>query len=366
METLERTIPANAFPANAFASLPASQVHWSSFGISFLVQILLLVAVAESGISFMAPVLNPVDTRESVHLVSPVLTPPPQVPEPVAKIKEMPVPKSVITPKLQVQVPKVQPPPIELPTPKVEVAKVTPPRVPVPVMKTDTFRSPEVAAAPKISRPVVATNFGGSSAPVTENKPARQVQTGGFGDPNGVPVNPNSTGKGPAIAQVGSFDLPQGPGTGNGTGGAKGTKGTVASAGFGSGIATQDPGTGGTSKQGKVQSTTFGSAEPTLPEGPKRRVATTATNDTPVSLLSKPTPSYTIEARQRKIEGDVELDVEFTATGQVHVVRVLQGLGYGLDESTVKAAEQIRFAPARRDGHAVDVHGRLKIVFRLS
>ena len=83
-------------------------------------------------------------------------------------------------------------------------------------------------------------------------------------------------------------------------------------------------------------------------------------------MLSKPAPSYTIEARQRKIEGDVELEVEFTATGQVRVIRVVQGLGYGLDESAVKAAEKIRFAPARRDGQAVDAQGRLKIVFRLS
>jgi TonB family C-terminal domain len=58
--------------------------------------------------------------------------------------------------------------------------------------------------------------------------------------------------------------------------------------------------------------------------------------------------------------------VEFTASGQVHVLRVVQGLGYGLDESAVKAAEKITFAPARRDGQPIDSHGRLRIVFRLS
>jgi TonB family protein len=83
-------------------------------------------------------------------------------------------------------------------------------------------------------------------------------------------------------------------------------------------------------------------------------------------LLSKPTPAYTAEARQKKIEGDVELDVEFTASGQIHVLRVVQGLGYGLDEAAVTAAQQIRFNPARRDGQPVDSHGRLRIVFRLS
>ena len=42
------------------------------------------------------------------------------------------------------------------------------------------------------------------------------------------------------IAQKGSFDLPSGPGYGNGTGGSRGARGVVASAGFGSGVATGD------------------------------------------------------------------------------------------------------------------------------
>jgi TonB family protein len=106
--------------------------------------------------------------------------------------------------------------------------------------------------------------------------------------------------------------------------------------------------------------------EPAPLEGPKRQSVNTVSNDTPVALLSKPVPSYTVEARQKKIEGDVELQVEFTATGQVHVISVVQGLGYGLDEAAVRAAEKIRFAPARRNGQAVDSQGRLKVVFRLS
>jgi TonB family protein len=291
-------------------------------------------------------VLNPIDTHDSVHLVAP-LSPVPRQPEPVTKARDLPVHKPVVTPRLQVQLPARTPPPIELPKPKVEVAKVVPPTVPV-VAKPDTLA------------------FGGSSAPVTEHKPPRQVQTGGFGDPNGVPANPNDTGKGPVIAKVGSFDLPQGPGSGNGSAGSKGTRGTVVSAGFGNGIAGPGDGNSGPTAKGKVRSTNFGSMEPPLTDGPKKQVTSAASKDTPVSLLSKPTPSYTLEARQRKIEGDVELEVEFSATGQVRVLRVVQGLGYGLDESAVKAAEKIRFAPARRDGQAVDSQGRLRIVFRLS
>ena len=65
-----------------------------------------------------------------------------------------------------------------------------------------------------------------------------KVQTGGFGDPNGL----TGTGKQGAklyAAAAGGFDMPVGAGQGNGSGGAKGIKGTVASADFGNGIATR-------------------------------------------------------------------------------------------------------------------------------
>jgi TonB family protein len=347
-------------PAPDFGSLPEAQGRWGSFGVSFIVQAALLVAITKTTISFVAPVLNPVDTHDNVHLIAPDLKPRPPLPQTVTRTKEIPPPRQAITPKTEVRAPKITPPPIELPKQKIEVAKDIPRP---PVVKTETSPNPGLTAGAKVPRPVLATNFGGSSAPVTQNKPAHQVQTGGFGDPNGVPVNPDSTGKGPAIAKVGSFDLPEGGGSGNGTGGTKGVRGTVASAGFGNGIAAQGDGRSGGRRT--VGSTNFGSVQ-TAPESSKHQVATTTPKDTPVSLLTKPTPNYTSEARQRKIEGDVELDVEFSASGQVHVLRVLQGLGYGLDEAAVHAAENIRFSPARRDGQAVDAHGRLRIVFRLS
>ena len=286
----------NVVPATAFAPLPESRVHWSTRAVGYLVPTALIIFFATTTISFMAPIIEPIDTHESVHLVFPVLEPAPKEPEPVVEAKKVPAPKPIVPPKVAAKPPVVTPPPIE--APKVEVAKVTPPPVTA-VTKTDTFRNPEIAST-------------GSSAPVTEHKPRRQVQTGGFGDPNGVPPNPNSTGKGPVIAKVGSFDLPPGPGTGNGTGGSKGTKGTVASAGFGNGVAGPGDGGSGSKGNGTVKTTNFGNAEPAPGEVPKRQAATVS-KDTPVSVLSKPTPAYTIEARQRKIEGDVELEVEFTA-----------------------------------------------------
>ncbi len=322
--------------------------------LSYVLELLLLFALAKLPFSLFAPILEPVDVRESVHLVMPDLVQPPSEP-----------PKIAVAPKVKARVPEHKSPVIEPPKQKIEVAKISPPDPPAPVIKPDNNRHPELLPGPKAPRPVVSTDFTGSSAPVTEHKPARQVQTGGFGDPNGVPVNPNATSKGPEIAKLGSFDLPEGPGSGNGTGGSKGVRGTVPSAGFGNGIAVQGQG-GSAGNNRKVQPTTFAAVETAPADAPKRTAPSTVGKDTTVSLLSKPTPIYTPEARQKKIEGDVELDVEFTATGQVHVLRVLQGLGYGLDEAAVTAAERIQFSPARRDGQPVDSHGRLRIVFRLS
>jgi hypothetical protein len=89
-------------------------------------------------------------------------------------------------------------------------------------------------ASPVIPRELVKTNVfssGSSQTPTLAAAPAK-VQTGGFGDPNGVPARENN-GKPVTIAAAGLFDAPVGPGHGNGTGGAKGVSGVIASAGFG-------------------------------------------------------------------------------------------------------------------------------------
>ena len=85
----------------------------------------------------------------------------------------------------------------------------------------------------------------------------------------------------------------------------------------------------------------------------------------PVEILEKPHPEYTAEGRSLKIEGDVVLDVVFLANGSIQVLRVFSGLGHGLDEAAIRAAQQIKFKPAKRNGQSVDSPGRLYIEFRL-
>ena len=72
------------------------------------------------------------------------------------------------------------------------------------------------------------------------------------------------------------------------------------------------------------------------------------------------------DARSAHIEGTVTLDLEFTAAGDVRVLRVVRGLGHGLDEAAQRAALRIRFKPAQSDGRAVDSHATVHITFRLS
>ena len=82
--------------------------------------------------------------------------------------------------------------------------------------------------------------------------------------------------------------------------------------------------------------------------------------------MAKPKPVYTDDARERRIEGEVVLEVTFDATGTVRVHGVVEGLGFGLDQAAVAAAEEIEFKPARRDGRPVDHTATLRVVFRLA
>jgi TonB family protein len=74
---------------------------------------------------------------------------------------------------------------------------------------------------------------------------------------------------------------------------------------------------------------------------------------------------YTDEARRRGIEGDVVLEVIVTQAGTVDRVRVVRGLGAGLDQNAIAAVKQWRFDPARRQGAPVDVVVEVSVEFRM-
>ena len=85
----------------------------------------------------------------------------------------------------------------------------------------------------------------------------------------------------------------------------------------------------------------------------------------PPSLLREVKPDYTEEARRRGIEGDVVMEIVVEANGRVGQVRVLQGLGYGLDERAAAAVRQWTFQPATRRGSPVSVMVEVAMEFKL-
>jgi TonB family protein len=86
----------------------------------------------------------------------------------------------------------------------------------------------------------------------------------------------------------------------------------------------------------------------------------------PLEITSKPRPLYTDEARRLRIEGEVLLQVIFRASSEICVLRVIRGLGHGLDENAISAAAAIRFRPATEDGRPIDDVATVRITFQLA
>jgi len=338
-----------------FSSLPKWQVPRSEFLVSYGLQAAIIA------VFFWVPVLTPqvLESKKDYHAIELVPTP---VPESHEAQKQLA--KPVLAAKLErmEQAPAAIRVAAPRPRPTPKVLDTNAPEVQITPRKLDSVPTPSMSAIPN---QIVRTNLfsSGSSAPQTIERPVQQVQTGGFGDPNGVPAR-SSQSRAVNIAQAGGFDLPSGVGVGNGISGADGVRGVVASAGFGSGVA----GTGArVSTSTVVREAGFGDNEVVAPANSQgHSVQPAVAKVTPAEILSKPVPSYTDDARTKRIEGEVLLEVVFEASGRLRVLRVVRGLGHGLDESAVHAAEQIRFKPALRDGQPSDSTAIVHIIFQLA
>jgi TonB family protein len=335
--------------------LPEPRTRWEKFVFGYGVQSLVV------GFVVITAILNPdvLEPRErDYHFISLVSTPPP-VPDTPAPVKPAPVPVPKIAEPVEPR-PEAMRVPVELVQKKPPVPEEQAPKVAL-----NAPKELPLDVKPIVPRAPVKTNVfstGSSATPTIAAAPAK-VQTGGFGDPNGVP-NQDTHGHPITIAQAGSFDMPAGPGYGNGTGGAHGARGVVASTGFGSGVATGNS-SGVSGSRGTVRQGAFGDAD-VAPASQPKKVAEPAVKTLPVEITFKPSPVYTDEGRQLKIEGEVLLEVVFSATGQIRVLRVVRGLGHGLDESAVRAAEKIQFKPALKDGQPADSQAVLHIQFQLA
>jgi TonB family protein len=303
-------------PRKLTALLPERKFNYKSLFLSFCLQSVLTAALVQTGVIKPAEIVSTAKVIYYTRLIVPIEPPiirPIQSKEthvrPVVAMSITPTPKPRFIPG-PIPVLVVEPP-------KMEMKVIAPTPVPLPVVQVGEFGPAEKTSLPKSTRTV-------------------QVQTGGFGDYNGL--KGDHKGK-MTIASIGSFDMPGGPGHGNGTGGQKGNEDVVQSSGFG--------------------------VEPAAVSAAKTQASQHDAGRS-VEIIGHVKPDYTDEGRRLGIQGEVLLRVMFVASGQVRVLGVLRGLGHGLDEQAIHAAEKIKFKSAEHDGQLIDSEATVHIIFELA
>jgi TonB family protein len=83
------------------------------------------------------------------------------------------------------------------------------------------------------------------------------------------------------------------------------------------------------------------------------------------SVLFKVDPEYSEEARKAKYSGTVLLQLIVDVDGKAKSIRVVKGVGLGLDEKAIEAVQRWKFAPGRKNGMAVPVYATVEVNFRL-
>jgi TonB family protein len=348
-----------------FGLLPEPEGRNKSFAVSAIINVCVIALILIMSIFFVHHQVVQKQMQETLLLpVTPV--------KPVRPVIRPKVPVVPPTPDLLNRIaPKFtyRPAPAEA---QPKLARVHMNNMSAPVLPP--YRPDSVALPPQPKVGAFHTNI---PTAVANNNGPTSTKTGGFGDPMGVHPNP-SANRPATVAAYGSFSSAIGGDSGSGSA----RKGKIGGTDFGSGYAHGVPGgtghgrvatvgfsdgvaggTGGrpkgTVKQGAFQDNAVTTA------APKMVIASTA-NTTTVQVLSHPRPVYTEEAKQLKIQGDVVLEVRFAADGSVHVLRVVRGLGHGLDQQAIRVAEETRFKPATKDGKAVDTTTYYRIDFQLA
>jgi TonB family protein len=106
----------------------------------------------------------------------------------------------------------------------------------------------------------------------------------------------------------------------------------------------------------------------TPPPAPAERPAAPSLSAaTPPKITYKPVPVYNEDARAHHIEGEAVVKVIFRANGTMDVIGLVRGLGHGLDQSALEAANGVRFHPAlNAAGQPVDFPTNIIINFTIN
>lgn len=352
--------------------LSEERFNWRSNGASVVLHIVAVTVAAT--ISLAPEAIQRPRTRASVQIVAPVVEKPlppkliVRLPPPAQLRSLLPTPAPPAPPKIELPPPPVVKPVAPAPAPQLAVATPKPPPpAPSPIPPTPTQRPVQVGVldtprqVPVETRPRAEIQVGVlDSNPqllASATRPRSEVQTGAFSSPNGIAAERAPTAR-PNVAQVGVF----GGASQTANRPANGAPVRVADAGFARAATSQSP----AAPPAAVRQSGFADAQPPPPETRKAAQPPPQAPLEPLEIISKPRPAYTEEAREKKIEGEVAVEAVFSAAGQVRALRVVRPLGHGLDAEAVRAAEAIRFKPARRNGVAVDQTAVVRIVFQLA
>ena len=188
--------------------------------------------------------------------------------------------------------------------PKVALQQITPPAI---VMRN---QKPRLAVEPTVVVP--------PQVHLAENKMLNLGTSAAVVMPSAPPSNGTGSGGGIGAGSGGGVGVGHGPGVGAGSGGGIG---------------------GGVYKVGGGIS---------APEA-----------------ISSPDPDYTEEARKAKKQGTCVLWLIVDSAGQPRDIKVVRGLGLGLDAKALEAVKQWRFQPALKDGKPVDVQISVEVEFHL-
>ena len=82
-------------------------------------------------------------------------------------------------------------------------------------------------------------------------------------------------------------------------------------------------------------------------------------------VLFAPEPEFSEEARKAKVAGNVLVYLQVDTQGRPQHVRVLRGIGLGLDEKAMEAVRQYKFKPAMENGHPVAVEMNVEVNFQI-
>ncbi len=182
--------------------LPEKKWNWRTFATSYGLLTALILLMTIIGIMAQDTLITAVNFHVTELVPRPSLRP-----EPLPKPKPLP-----LHAKLLPAAPVFEKPKLVVPK-EIRASKPQPQEIEPPKVAMNNF-APAVLKQTSGARPVLihTGDFAGSSVKPTVNAPIEKVQTGGFGDPNGLKPSDNRKPNGKLVAAVaGWFDMPVGP-----------------------------------------------------------------------------------------------------------------------------------------------------------